>query len=172
MSNTTVGPVYDTIIAEVINAVRVDFEENGVDDGALEDLKKVRLSQSLFAPIASRGILADPCLCVPCLRQSDQFISSLGSERNPAMHSTVRPYFVGLALVALGKRRGKCRASLGRLRLSPRARGVESSRSGGRPSTFGSLLSSRPPAWSLAQSLSRRLPIGLSAPPSRAQPWR
>jgi hypothetical protein len=47
MSNTAVGQVYDTIIAEVINAVRVDFEENGVDDGALEDLKKVRpLSQS------------------------------------------------------------------------------------------------------------------------------
>lgn len=47
MSNTAVGPVYDTIIAEVINAVRVDFEENGVDDSALEDLKKVRCSQSL-----------------------------------------------------------------------------------------------------------------------------
>lgn len=44
MSNTAVGPVYDTIIAEVVNAVRVDFEENGVDDTALEDLKKVRLS--------------------------------------------------------------------------------------------------------------------------------
>ncbi|KAL2015709.1 hypothetical protein VTK56DRAFT_5010 [Thermocarpiscus australiensis] len=40
MSNTAVGPVYDAIIQEVINAVRVDFEENGVDDGVLEDLKK------------------------------------------------------------------------------------------------------------------------------------
>ena len=48
MSNTLVGPVYDTIITEVINAVRVDFEENGVDDGALEDLKKV--SRSFSAP--------------------------------------------------------------------------------------------------------------------------
>jgi hypothetical protein len=47
MSNAAVGPVYDTIISEVINAVRVDFEENGVDDSALEDLKKVRLPQSL-----------------------------------------------------------------------------------------------------------------------------
>jgi transcription initiation factor TFIIA large subunit len=46
MSNTAVGPVYDTIISEVVNAVRVDFEENGVDETALEDLKKVRLSQS------------------------------------------------------------------------------------------------------------------------------
>jgi hypothetical protein len=45
MSNAAVGSVYDTIISEVINAVRVDFEENGVDDSALEDLKKVRRSQ-------------------------------------------------------------------------------------------------------------------------------
>lgn len=42
MSNATVGAVYDHIISEVINAVRVDFEENGVDDGVLEELKKVR----------------------------------------------------------------------------------------------------------------------------------
>ncbi|KAK0731443.1 transcription factor IIA, alpha/beta subunit [Lasiosphaeris hirsuta] len=40
MSNTTVGGVYEHIIQEVINAVRVDFEENGVDDGVLEELKK------------------------------------------------------------------------------------------------------------------------------------
>ncbi|KAJ4297063.1 transcription factor IIA subunit alpha [Collariella sp. IMI 366227] len=52
MSNPAVGPVYDTIIAEVINAVRVDFEENGVDDGVLEDLKKrwqLKLSQTKVA---------------------------------------------------------------------------------------------------------------------------
>ncbi|KAK4105749.1 transcription factor IIA, alpha/beta subunit [Parathielavia hyrcaniae] len=52
MSNTAVGTVYDTIISEVINAVHVDFEENGVDDGALEDLKKTwqhKLSQMKVA---------------------------------------------------------------------------------------------------------------------------
>ncbi|KAL2134153.1 hypothetical protein VTI74DRAFT_915 [Chaetomium olivicolor] len=52
MSNTAVGPVYDAIISEVINAVRVDFEENGVDDGVLEDLKKrwqLKLSQTKVA---------------------------------------------------------------------------------------------------------------------------
>jgi hypothetical protein len=43
MSNVAVGPVYDLIISEVINAVRVDFEENGVEEGVLEELKKVRL---------------------------------------------------------------------------------------------------------------------------------
>lgn len=41
MSNATVGTVYEHIINEVINAVRVDFEENGVDDSVLEELKKV-----------------------------------------------------------------------------------------------------------------------------------
>ncbi|KAK3354235.1 transcription factor IIA, alpha/beta subunit [Neurospora tetraspora] len=40
MSNATVGTVYEHIINEVINAVRVDFEENGVDDSVLEELKK------------------------------------------------------------------------------------------------------------------------------------
>lgn len=50
MSNATVGNVYDHIIQEVINAVRVDFEENGVDDGILEELKKVRLSPSPDSP--------------------------------------------------------------------------------------------------------------------------
>ncbi|KAK4465637.1 transcription initiation factor IIA large subunit [Cladorrhinum samala] len=52
MSNNVVGSVYETIIQEVINSVRVDFEENGVDDGVLEDLKKnwqARLSQMNIA---------------------------------------------------------------------------------------------------------------------------
>ncbi|KAL2258591.1 hypothetical protein VTK26DRAFT_8061 [Humicola hyalothermophila] len=52
MSNTAVGPIYEAIIQEVINAVRVDFEENGVDDGVLEDLKKrwqLKLSQQNVA---------------------------------------------------------------------------------------------------------------------------
>ncbi len=41
MSNANVGAVYDHIIQEVINAVRVDFEENAVEEGVLEELKKV-----------------------------------------------------------------------------------------------------------------------------------
>lgn len=42
MSNVHVGQVYEAVIQGVIDAVRVDFEENGVEDGVLEDLKKVR----------------------------------------------------------------------------------------------------------------------------------
>ncbi|OLN84309.1 Transcription initiation factor IIA large subunit [Colletotrichum chlorophyti] len=40
MSNTAVGNVYEQIIQEVINSSRVDFEEGGVDESVLEELKK------------------------------------------------------------------------------------------------------------------------------------
>jgi hypothetical protein len=41
MSNANVGAVYEHIIDEVINTVRVDFEEGGVGEDILEELKKV-----------------------------------------------------------------------------------------------------------------------------------
>lgn len=50
MSNNAVGNVYKTIIDEVIEAARVDFEENGVDEGVLEELRKVN-----SFPIPSRS---------------------------------------------------------------------------------------------------------------------
>ncbi|GKT64490.1 transcription factor IIA [Colletotrichum tofieldiae] len=40
MSNNAVGAVYEQIIAEVINSSRVDFEEGGVDESVLDELKK------------------------------------------------------------------------------------------------------------------------------------
>ncbi|KAL0935356.1 transcription factor tfiia complex subunit [Colletotrichum truncatum] len=40
MSNNAVGNVYSQIIDEVINSSRVDFEEGGVDENVLEELKK------------------------------------------------------------------------------------------------------------------------------------
>ncbi|KAK3943673.1 transcription initiation factor IIA large subunit [Diplogelasinospora grovesii] len=40
MSNAAVGAVYEHIINEVISAVRIDFEEAGVDEAALDELKK------------------------------------------------------------------------------------------------------------------------------------
>lgn len=46
MSNQTVGAVYAQIIADVIDSSRVDFEEMGVEESVLEDLKKVSLSSS------------------------------------------------------------------------------------------------------------------------------
>lgn len=42
MSNATVGNIYQQIINEVIEASRVDFEEGGVEESVLEDLRKVR----------------------------------------------------------------------------------------------------------------------------------
>lgn len=41
MSNQAVGGVYQTIIEEVINSSRVDFEENGVEESVLEELRLV-----------------------------------------------------------------------------------------------------------------------------------
>lgn len=41
MSNQAVGNVYQTIINDVIETSRVDFEEGGVDEAVLEELKQV-----------------------------------------------------------------------------------------------------------------------------------
>lgn len=41
MSNTSVGGVYAQIMAEVIDSSRIDFEEMGVEESVLEELKKV-----------------------------------------------------------------------------------------------------------------------------------
>lgn len=42
MSNTQVGTVYQQIIADVVTSSRVDFEEGGVDEQVLEELRQVR----------------------------------------------------------------------------------------------------------------------------------
>ena len=41
MSNTQVGQVYQQIISDVVEGSRVDFEEDGVDDSVLEELRQV-----------------------------------------------------------------------------------------------------------------------------------
>lgn len=52
MSNSAVGNVYQTIIEEVINSSRVDFEESGVEEAVLEELRLV-----------SHAIVPDFCGC-------------------------------------------------------------------------------------------------------------
>lgn len=42
MSNQAVGNVYQTIINEVIDGSRVDFDESGVEESVLEELRQVR----------------------------------------------------------------------------------------------------------------------------------
>ncbi|KAI1414027.1 transcription factor IIA, alpha/beta subunit [Hypoxylon sp. FL1857] len=52
MSNSQVGAVYQQIIHDVLEASRVDFEEGGVDESVLEELKKgwqKKLSQQQLA---------------------------------------------------------------------------------------------------------------------------
>lgn len=53
MSNNLVGNIYRQIIDEVIDSSRVDFEEGGVEEGVLEDLRKVRYVSSSLS-LASR----------------------------------------------------------------------------------------------------------------------
>ena len=57
MSNHIVGEVYQTVIEEVINSSRVDFEENGVEESVLEELRKVseRLSSFLVLTTMRRS---------------------------------------------------------------------------------------------------------------------
>jgi hypothetical protein len=50
MSNTQVGNVYQQIIADVVESSRVDFEEGGVEEGVLEELRLV----SLLLPLSRR----------------------------------------------------------------------------------------------------------------------
>lgn len=56
MSNQAVGGLYQAIIDEVINSSRVDFEESGVEESVLEELRQVSL---LPASQASRPGVAD-----------------------------------------------------------------------------------------------------------------
>lgn len=86
MSNNVVGSVYETIIQEVINSVRVDFEENGVDDGVLEDLKKVRIltRSNFFSPSPiSKSMRAAPL-------HRELSLQAIPHDRNQSMMASSR----------------------------------------------------------------------------------
>ncbi len=48
MSNQAVGQVYQVIINEVIEASRTDFDDGGVEDVVLEELRKVNSTWPVF----------------------------------------------------------------------------------------------------------------------------
>jgi hypothetical protein len=50
MSNSSVGNIYHQIINEVIEASRVDFEDQGVGEEVLEELRKVCASLFSISP--------------------------------------------------------------------------------------------------------------------------
>lgn len=74
MSNNQVGTIYQQIIQDVIDSSRVDFEEGGIDEGVLEELKKV--SASVFH--CRSLVLLPPAL------GSDVSSSALSRTRSPA----------------------------------------------------------------------------------------
>lgn len=55
MTNNQVGTVYQQIIQDVIESSRVDFEEGGVDEHVLEELKQVRYLRFLLCLSISRA---------------------------------------------------------------------------------------------------------------------
>ncbi|KAJ4126239.1 transcription factor IIA subunit alpha [Fusarium oxysporum] len=57
MSNPAVGNVYQAIIDEVVNSSRVDFEESGVEESVLEELRQERVREACV-------INKDECRCV------------------------------------------------------------------------------------------------------------
>lgn len=73
MSNQAVGNVYQTIIDEVINSSRVDFEESGVEESVLEELRQVSrlFHQSFFYRLcgqlyANSSLKSEIWLCSFC----------------------------------------------------------------------------------------------------------
>lgn len=60
MSNHAVGSVYQTIIEEVINSSRVDFEESGVEEAVLEELRLVSKSVIRVPTFASPRLCSFP----------------------------------------------------------------------------------------------------------------
>jgi transcription initiation factor TFIIA large subunit len=83
MSNNTVGSVYLQIINDVIDSSRVDFEEGGVEEAVLEELKQV----SLFSTIPP--LLYSACSLLRLLLQS------------PIFHLLAHPYILVWHLICL-----------------------------------------------------------------------
>ena len=52
MSKAQVGTIYQAIIEDVINVSRGDFEDQGIEERVLEDLRKVCLVAALANPHA------------------------------------------------------------------------------------------------------------------------
>jgi transcription initiation factor TFIIA large subunit len=57
MSNTQVGNVYQQIISEVVDTSRVDFEEGGVDESVLNELRQVWLTLLHPRPMATNSCI-------------------------------------------------------------------------------------------------------------------
>lgn len=57
MSNTQVGSIYQQIISDVVESSRVDFEEGGVEEQVLEELRQVRPLSKHTAPSHDTALL-------------------------------------------------------------------------------------------------------------------
>lgn len=128
MSNQNVGAIYAQIITDVIDSSRVDFEEMGVEESVLEDLKKVSVpsgfpqSIQLFSLFSAHALHHfQPCAAPksPSVAISDQVVS----------------VFVKLACFCLSLNPRRCCHCRGR--FSRRCGCLVISREGGKAATFG-----------------------------------
>ena len=162
MSNQTVGAVYSQIITDVIDSSRVDFEEMGVEESVLEDLKKVSTlsgdSKSNSTLVAGRThFIISVVLPHWCPFLLDRLSISAIFSVNMSCICRWSHGFVAVIPVV------RCLAVLP---AWPFARGVESSglSGGGRPLLYGSFKPS-PHQLSLVQ-LHRYPALSLAALPS------
>lgn len=81
MSNQAVGNVYQAIIDEVINNSRVDFEESGVEESVLEELRQVSLLSILPTSACFRS------------RQSHKHLKMHRVQRPPLAYFFFAPRF-------------------------------------------------------------------------------
>lgn len=101
MSNSVVGNVYDRIIKEVVDTSRLDFEESGIDDSVLEELRSVSHSfRWSSSGVHSHRIEFLSGGSFPCRRQSHRL------ERES--RSTIEPITLWGVVAA-----GRCDATRG-----------------------------------------------------------
>ncbi|CAN8101107.1 unnamed protein product [Discula destructiva] len=98
MSNVLVGNIYRSIMDEVIESSRVDFEEGGVEEGVLEDLRKgwqIKLSELKIAtfpwdppppaPAPAAAAAAPPTTQGPsAIQQTSNYTSAVLSPQSNA----------------------------------------------------------------------------------------
>lgn len=65
MSNNLVGTIYQQIINEVIEASRVDFEDQGVGEDVLDELRRVRFLPPFLVTHQTTSFLLAACQFIP-----------------------------------------------------------------------------------------------------------
>ncbi|KAK9365117.1 transcription factor IIA, alpha/beta subunit [Lipomyces kononenkoae] len=97
MSNNIVGAIYRDIVEDVINSSRIDFEDSGVDESTLRELKLLWQERLTISGVATFPWDAQPALVSETrnreAKASLQTLTSMVSEGNVASTSLVPQTF-------------------------------------------------------------------------------